>query len=481
MAERTIQRRDVLAALGAAGVTGLAGCSGDGGSTATETEADDSGGDDDNMDDTATETATATPTEQDVSGTLKVGVLQPLSGSVKYYGAHSHQGFLSGLAYRDGSKPPGTVETGETTVSVGDVDYQLFIRDPQFSADKAQSLATDLVQNEGVDVLFGVASSAGAERVINNVVKPTNVPYIAGPAASAAITSESNLCHPRVFRASENTAMDALSGGKYVAENTDVTKVFLFGANYSFGQAVVNNYRKVLQRNGVEIVGEKFVERGYSEWEPLLQNAEDAGAEGIVGGFTVATLPALFTSFLSGDYSFRVFGGYATQITNKIMGNIAADALGTPVTAEKLDEAGLGPFTTRYHWNQYDNEVNDTFVADHVEAYGTVPDLFSSGTFTAASALDQAVRVSGSTEADAIADALVGMTVKDTPKGPGGYTFQKYNNQARSSMTVSKPIPTTDEWADAWGAAVMPGEPVARIGKDRTTIPKDSDDMGCSL
>jgi branched-chain amino acid transport system substrate-binding protein len=284
-----------------------------------------------------------------------------------------------------------------------------------------------------------------------------------------------------VFRTSENTAMDALSGGKYVAENTDVSKVYLFGADYSFGRAVVNNYQKVLERNGVEIVGRKFVEQGYSEWNPLLQNAEDAGAEGIVTGFTVQTLPAIFTAFLSGDYSFRAFGGYATQITNAAMGSIATDQLGEPLTAEKLDDAGLGPFTTRYHWNQYDNEINNQFVSDHVDVYGTVPDLFSSGTFTAASALHQAVKVNGSTEADDIVDALTGMTVNDTPKGPGGYQFQEYNNQARSAMTVAKPIPTTDEWSDAWSAAAMPGEPIQRIGMDDTTIPQDSDDMDCSL
>jgi branched-chain amino acid transport system substrate-binding protein len=415
------------------------------------------------------------------SGTVKVGVMQALSGGAQYYGAHSYQGFLSGLAYKDGSKPAAAIETGQTTVSVGDVDYELYVRDSKFVADEAQSQATDLVQNEEVDVLFGVGSSAGAERVINNVVKATDTPYLVAPAASAAITSDSSLCHPRVFRTSENTAMDALSGGKYVAENTDVSKVFLFGADYSFGRAVVNNYRKVLERNGVDIVGEKFVEQGYSEWEPLLQNAEDQGAEGIVTGFTVQTLPAIFTAFLSGDYSFRAFGGYATQITNAAMGDIAKNTLGTPLTAEKLDDAGLGPFTTRYHWNQYDNDVNDQFVSDHVDVYGTVPDLFSSGTFTAASALHQAVKVNGSTDPDDIVDALTGMTVNDTPKGEGGYQFQEYNNQARSAMTVAKPVPTSDEWADAWGAAAMPGDVIERIGMDSTTIPKDSDDMGCSL
>jgi branched-chain amino acid transport system substrate-binding protein len=73
------------------------------------------------------------------------------------------------------------------------------------------------------------------------------------------------------------------------------------------------------------------------------------------------------------------------------------------------------------------------------------------------------------------------MTVTDTPKGEGGYTFQEYNNQARSEMTVANVTPTTDEWADSWAAPIMPSEPISRVGADETTIPEDSDQMNCSL
>jgi branched-chain amino acid transport system substrate-binding protein len=302
-----------------------------------------------------------------------------------------------------------------------------------------------------------------------------------GPAASADITSNGETCDDLVFRASENTAMDARSGGKYVAQETDVSSVYLFGADYSFGRAVVNNYEAVLQNEGVEIVGKKFVPQGYTEWDGLLQNAADAGAEGIVGGFTVATLPALFTSYLNGGYDYRVFGGFATEITTSIVGQTLQKVLGKPLTQEKIDEQKFGPFTTRYHWNQYDNDINAAFVESYANAYGKWPDLFSSGTFTAASAIVQAVEESGSTEGADVASALKGMTVADTPKGADAYTFQTYNNQARSAMTVADPIPTTDAASEHWSAAIMPSDPVARISADTTTIPADSDDMGCSL
>jgi branched-chain amino acid transport system substrate-binding protein len=474
MGDSNVSRRRLLETMGTAGLVGLAGCTGDGDQSPTE-------GGDGGATDSPTPAPTPTPSPSGPPGTVKIGVLQPVPGDLQYYGQQSIWGFLSGLAYKAGTDPIEDASTGTKTVTAGDVEYELIVRDTKFNADTAQTLATDLIQEDDVDLLFGPTSSGAAQQLINTVVKPTNVPLMVGPAASAGITSSSETCHPNVFRASENTAMDARSGGKYVAQETDVSKVYLFGADYSFGHAVVDNYRTVLEAEGVEIVGEKFVPRGYDEWTGLLDQAQEDGAEGIVGGFTVATLPQLFTTFLNGDYDFRVFGGFATNITNTIVGQTLQKVLGEPLTAEKIADAKLGPFTTRYHWNQYDNSINSAFVDMYVDAYGTVPDLFTSGTFTAASAIVQAVEESGSTEGADIAEALRGMTVTDTPKGEGGYTFQTYNNQARSAMTVAEVIPTTDEWSDLWGAAIMPSEPVARISGDASTIPADDPGMNCSL
>jgi branched-chain amino acid transport system substrate-binding protein len=466
-------RRRALATLGAAGVAGLAGCSG-GGGTATDGGTDDGAGTDGG-------TETGTTGAAGASGTVRIGVLQPISGDLQYYGQQSLWGFLSGLAYKADADPSTGVTEGTETVTVGDVDYELLVRDTGFSADTAQTVATDLVRDGSVDLLFGCASSGAATRVIRTVVNQAGVPYVAGPAASADVTANGETCSEIVFRASENTAMDARSGGRYVARETDVDRVYLFGADYSFGRAVVNNYRTVLEAEGVEIVGEKFVPQGYAEWEGLLDNAADADAGGIVGGFTVATLPNLFTTYLNGDYSYRVFGGFATEITTGVVGNTLEKVLGEPLTEQKLSSRKFGPFTTRYHWNQYDNPINDAFVESYANAYGKVPDLFTSGTFTAASAIVQAVESTGSTAGADVADAMRGMTVTDTPKGEDAYAFQAYNNQARSAMTVADPVPTDDEWSDRWGATIQPSSPVARIGAEATTIPADDDGMGCSL
>ncbi len=467
-----LSRRRMLAALGATGVAGLAGCTGDGDDGATPT-------DEDTPTDGSGGTATPTGTPEPVSGTLTIGALQPLSGALQYYGQSALWGFFGGFGYKGdlsaGDLPDAT--TGTKTMTVGDVDYEIVVRDTTAEGG-AQAQAETLVTDDGVDMLFGTTSSAAAQAVVTNVTKVSGVPTVIGPAASAGVTSSSSTCGENVFRASENVAMDARSGGKYVAENTDISSVYLFGADYSFGQSVVNNYEKVLRANDVEIAGTKFVAQGTEEWAGLLDNAEATGAEGVVTGFTAATLPFLFDAFLSGDYSFQAIGGLPSVVGHTAIGNTMRRVLGEPLTQEKIDATNIGALTTRYHWNQYDNDVNSAFVDMHTSAYGSVPDLFSSGTFTAASSIAQAVEAGGSLAPADIRAEMTGMTVTDTPKGEGGYTYQTYNNQARSEMTVVNMAVTEEE---NWDAPVQPSEPVGSVAAGETTLPADDPDMGCSL
>jgi branched-chain amino acid transport system substrate-binding protein len=173
-----------------------------------------------------------------------------------------------------------------------------------------------------------------------------------------------------------------------------------------------------------------------------------------------------------------MFGGFATEISTAAVGGVAQRVLGEGFTAQDIRDAQLGPFTTRYHWNQYDNEINDAFVESYTSTYGKVPDLFTSGTFAAASSIAQAVETGGSTEGADIAAEMRGMTIAETPKGEDAYTYQEYNNQARSAMTVAYPVPNDEE---SWNAPIKPGEPLARIPAEQTTLPADDPDMNCSL
>ncbi|AGB16655.1 ABC-type branched-chain amino acid transport system, periplasmic component [Halovivax ruber XH-70] len=450
---KRLDRRTVLrstGAFGAAGMASLAGCiadPGDGGG---------GGGD-----------------------TFKIGALQPTSGDLAYYGEISLMGFYSGLAHRYGADPVESVETGTYEMETDDgPTFEFVVQDTGFDPSTAQSVAEDLIIDEDVDLLFGASSSDSARQISTSVLTETDIPYVVGPAADADITVSNDYCHEQLFRASEHTAMDARAGGRYVAEQGDVSTVAIFAAEGAFGEGVASNYTEVLEGEGIDVLEPRFVESGYSEFGGLFDEAVEQGADGVVGGFTFATLPEFLPTAMEYD-EMQAFGGFAELVTNQVIGSTIEATLGEGFTEQDIKDAQLGPFTTRYHWNQYDNPINDSFIDMHVDAYGIVPDLFSAGTFVGGSAVGQAIDESGSTQGADVAAAMRGMTVEETPKGEGAYTFQEHNNQAASSMTVAWPVPTTDEWADSWDAAVMPGEPVETYAADEVMVP--ASESSCSL
>ncbi len=472
---RAIKRRSVLrrtGALATIGAAGLAGCI---------AEDDDEDADDDaDADDDTTATDDDPDGSEDVSDeTVRIGAIQPVSGDLEYYGEISLMGFYSGIAYKYDIDPIEELTTGTHTLDPDDgPTFEIIVEDTAFTPGTAQEVAEDLVVDEEVDLLFGASSSDSARQISTNILDQADIPYIAGPAADADITASEEFCHPNLFRASEHTAMDARAGGRYVAQQGDISTVAIFAAEGAFGEGVANAYQEVLENEGVEVLEPRFVEAGYSEFEGMFDEAINQGADGVVGGFTFITLPEFLPTAMSYE-EIQTFGGFAELVTTQVTGQAVEAALGEDFTAEDIEDAGLGPFTTRYHWNQYDNGINDAFIDMHTEAYGLMPDLFSAGTFVGGSALVQAIDETASTEGADIADAMRGMTVLDTPKGENAYTFQEHNNQAASDMTVAWPVPTEDDVAEFWDASVMPGEPIETMSADEVMIP--ADEMSCSL
>jgi branched-chain amino acid transport system substrate-binding protein len=459
MSNKDHSRRKVLGVLGSTGTLALAGCTGpsDNGSSNTGTSNNGS------------------------SNTVKIGAPHTLSGQFAYYGKISIWPFFAGFAYKAGEDPISDFSEGTKTVTVNEVDYDILLRDTEFSPDKAQSIASNLVENEDIDILGGTANSRGVLRMAETVARPSGVTSVFGPGATTAISSNGDVCGDNTFRVGESTGMVGRTVAEAVLSQDDVENVYLFGADYSYGQTIAKHARAVLEENGINIVGERFVPQGHSEWEGLLNQAEEAGADMISNAATIASFGPLINSYLNGDYSFKVTGEAASLLWYQAVSSTIQEALGEPITQAKLDESGLGPFSFRGYWNQYDNEYITAMNDIYRDNYGRLPDVYACGMFTTACAIVEAVEEAGSTDGEDIAEALRGMTVTETPKGKGEYVMQEYNNQARAPMTAGMLAPTSDENSEYWDAAVQPGETVATITKDRTTIPADSEEMGCSL
>ncbi|WP_340098767.1 ABC transporter substrate-binding protein [Salinibaculum salinum] len=422
--------------------------------------------------DSATLASKTGSADEETSG-LRIGALVNLSGSLSEDGIQVANGFLSGLSYKDGATPPEWNGAGEYDLTVGEQPVSVLVRDAETDPDRTASVASELVTDEDVDVLFGGGTAAGAFPV-SRIAEQQEVPYLACPVTATELTGES--CNEFVFRTTATSAMMARTGGRYIVEETDIERVALVANDFAMGQEWVSNYRQILADGDVDVVYEEFVPLGNNRWDGVLEEVESAGADAIVGGFIPNSQATFLQAFLAANSDVQFLSHFWTAAGLRGPGSILEDALGSNFTARDVREANVGPFVTRYHWNQFDNPVNDWFVNAHTDVYGTVPDTFASSAFTAASAIVQAARERGEWTSDAVVNGLEGMTVEDTPKGSGGYSFQEFNNQARSDVTVA-PIVAADR--DDWRAPIQPGSPLFRVAGSEATLPSSAVD--CTL
>lgn len=492
MAATSTSRRRVLTALGAGGVLGLAGCLGNG---------DDDG---ERIDGNGT-------TEETFDG-LRIGVLGAFSGeNGPEFGHQGLTGLLSGFAYKESPNEipldpdpldldhPTPVEAIHGQVLEYTVDgetYELHVRDCEDDPRAAERQAIELITQENVDVLFGVSNSDGLIRVANTVVNVHEVPLLSASGASTAdATANEQSCSELLYRSTETSAMRARAGARYIVEdpmNEGLERVSIFVADFSFGRSVRDNYRTILEQEGIDIHSVVTVSQGHSDWHGHIDDAEENDVDVIVYGFTATTGIPFFRDFTTdedGDPdipAIRIIGDAPSRLGTAEMGiSIEQRVQDLPgefeglTLEDALSIVRFGPFTTGYMWNQYDNPINQRFVEGQRSAYGVNPDLFSGSAFTLGSAIVQAVDEQAELSTDAIIDGLRGMEVADTPKGHNEYVFQEYNNQARSPITVSEIEVNDDEY---WPAPIRVSgneDAIFRVDKDDVAMP--ADEMSCDL
>jgi branched-chain amino acid transport system substrate-binding protein len=415
---------------------------------------------------------TRTGSADEGRGGFHIGALGNFTGPLSGYGQQTLRGFLSGLAYKDGSAPPEFDGPGEYELTVGNQPITVSVRDVAIDPSQAARAANDLVNDAGVDVLFGGGTTATAMSV-GEIAEQSRVPFLACPAMSTELTGGS--CNEFVFRTTATAAMMARTGAQYIVEETDIEQVALVANDFAAGQEWATNYRQTLAAGNVDVVYEEFVPLGNNRWDSVLEGVASAGADAIVGGLVPNSQAPFLQAFLAAGSDAQFLSHFWTAAELRGPGSVLEDSLGPDFTAQDVREANVGPFVTRYHWNQFDNSVNDWFVNAHTDVYGTVPDTFASSAFSAASALVQAAEA-GEWTSDAVVDGLAGMSVEDTPKGPDGYSFQEFNNQARSDVTVASVVPTD---RGDWRAPIQPGTPLFRMAGSEAALPPSAVD--CTL
>ena len=341
---------------------------------------------------------------------LVIGMISSKTGPLAGYGDMLEKGFAIGMDYF--TKGTNKIEGREVKV---------LIEDDAGDPNKAVEAARKLVQQNGAEILVGTPSSASALAIAAVNDKELKKIFVVDPAASSAITGANYSQY--TFHTGRNTDQDAAAGAAYAASlATKTHKIASIYQDYAFGQDSNKSWKEVATKTpGIEWV-DVPVPQAATEFTPYIQKVLDAAPDVLLVSWAGATAPKLYQQMKDNDLFSKmvVTGGVAEIATIK--------ALGDPL---------IGFQGMMVYWHQFPKTAeNDYLVKAYKDKYNSVPDLFSPGGFSAASAIFTALsKTAGDTTPEKLIPVMEGMSFP-TPKGK--MTFRKEDHQALQPMYIVK-------------------------------------------
>ncbi len=174
----------------------------------------------------STTTSSTTTPRLDCDQPVIVGVVTDLSGGLQLLGRRTAYGISAGFAHA-GNELPGIAD--EQTYRIEDCEIRVILADDQSSDQRAEFVATELVETSGADVLIG-ASSPSATAAVQQVAELAEVVFLAVIDTPDGITGAG--FHPTTFLVAESVDQEAAA----VCGDGDVTEVAVLAMDYPVGR-----------------------------------------------------------------------------------------------------------------------------------------------------------------------------------------------------------------------------------------------------
>lgn len=341
--------------------------------------------------------------------TAKLGANYELTGGAASYGTPMSN--ATKLAVKQANEAGGVLDG---------VQLELVEYDNKSDLTETNSVATRLVE-EGVVGVVGPATTGDVlsqAPVINNAGVPAIAPAATGDALS--IDNNGNLME-YLFRVCFEDAFQGRAAAAHIADNMGIKNVALVvdvGLDYS--QGVADAFTEEFESRGGSVVTTESFTSGDTDFSAILSTL--AAQE-----FDALYVPAYYTEVGLFIKQAREMG-----ITQPIIG---ADGLHSQTL---VDLAGAENASDIYYTTHYSNESEDEKVVAFQEAYeaeyGQEPDTFAALAYDATNLMIDAINRAGSTERDAIRQAIA--ETKDFEGVTGSFTMGEDNTPIKSAIML---------------------------------------------
>jgi branched-chain amino acid transport system substrate-binding protein len=206
------------------------------------------------------------------TGPIKIGVLEPRSGPVKYVG-DKH---VAALGY--------AVEQVNAGGGLLGRKLEIVVADSEMKGDVATRRANDLIFSEKVDFLTGLGSTVG--KAASQIASQNRKIFFTPTSEAVELTGEEFF--DTTFRCAVNTEMHSALLAVYFAKLAPraYEKFYLLSEDDNFGRSATAGFRRkfaVLKRPGQTIVGEEYHPfQRLQDFGPYITKVRATGAEVVI-------------------------------------------------------------------------------------------------------------------------------------------------------------------------------------------------------
>ena len=376
---------------------------------------------------TAAMLAAVAPAQAQISGdTIKIGIITDMSG---LYSDIDGQGGVEAMR----------MAVAELGGAINGKKIEILYADHQNKADVAAAKAREWFDIQGVDMLVGgTTSSTGL--AMSAVAREKKKVFLAVGPATSALTNEQ--CSPYTVHWAYDTVALAKGTGGAVVKGGGKSWFFLT-ADYAFGTALQNDTTAVIKAAGGTVVGSVRHPLSASDFSSFLLQAQSSKAQILglanAGGDTVNAIKAA-----------NEFGINKTmKLAGLLMFINDIHSLGLKTTQGMY-------LTDSWYWNR-DAETR-AWSRNFFEKVKRMPSSIQAGDYSAALNYLQAVKATGSDDADKVLAHMRGAKVNDI-FAKGGY-IRADGRMVHDMylMQVKSPDKSTEPWDYYTVAEVIKGE-----------------------
>ena len=194
--------------------------------------------------------------------TVKVGVIQPLSGPVAASGNYVRMGAEIG---RDWINAKGGVLGRKV---------ELLIEDNKSDPKEAATAAEKLIVRDKVPVIVGAWGSSMTLAAMPKL-EEYGVPMVVETSSAATITKRGN---PWVFRISPPSEMEALGLEKYI-KDLGIKQADFLAVNTDWGRGSVGAFGDLLKRSGAQVGTAEFMEQAATDMNAQITKVKAGGGD----------------------------------------------------------------------------------------------------------------------------------------------------------------------------------------------------------